>query len=184
MATSLVLLLQRCNFIRHVCWSSANLRYACLYNAPLSDMHAGLIYSDTRVWKVLLHQARFLVCQKSTSHVYRLRVCKTYQLPSWTPSWIYRILSDALAASLGCYKDDFCNWRISKMQIPGVCRPSENFLIFFWNKLPFGRPFCLNSFFIFRFLLWAKCIQLDSNAIANNLRKKWVWDTFPYHTIF
>ena len=30
---------------------------ACLYSATLSDMHAGFIYSDTYVCKVLLHQA-------------------------------------------------------------------------------------------------------------------------------
>ena len=45
-ATSLVLLLQRCHYIRHVCWSSATLRHTCLYSAALSDMHAGFIYSE------------------------------------------------------------------------------------------------------------------------------------------
>ena len=48
---------------------------------PLSDMpactvqqamHSGIIYSDTRVCKVLLHQARYLVCYKSSRHAYRL----------------------------------------------------------------------------------------------------------------
>ena len=38
----------------------------------LSDMHAGFIYSDTRVCKVLLHQTRILVCYESTRHVFRL----------------------------------------------------------------------------------------------------------------
>ena len=46
--------------------------YACLNSTTLSDMHAVFIYSDTRVCKVLLHQARNLVCYKSTRHVYRL----------------------------------------------------------------------------------------------------------------
>ena len=50
-ATSLVLVLQKCNYIRHVCWPGATLRYACLYSATLSDMHAGFIYSDTHVCK-------------------------------------------------------------------------------------------------------------------------------------
>ena len=97
--------------------SCATLRNTCLYSATLSDMHAGFIYSDTRVCKVLLHQARNLVYYKSTRHAYRLgaapTVCKTYQLPSWTPSWIYQILSDALTASLRCYKDDAWTSRIS-----------------------------------------------------------------------
>ena len=45
------------------------------------------------------------------------RGCKTYQLPAWTPSLIYQILSDASDASLGCYKDDVWNSRISKISI-------------------------------------------------------------------
>ena len=72
MATSLVLLLQGCHYIRHVCWSGATLRYAWSYRATLSDMHAGFIYSDTGVCEVLLDQARNLICYKSTRHVFRL----------------------------------------------------------------------------------------------------------------
>ena len=48
----------------------------------------------------------------------------------------------------------------------------EDFLLFFCNKLPFWRPFCLNSYFIFIVVLGAKCLKLDSNVIANNLREK------------
>ena len=77
MATRLVLLLQNCHYIRHVCWSGTTLRYACLYSATLSDMYAGLNYSDTRVCKVLLHQARNLVCYKSTRYAYRLGTAPT-----------------------------------------------------------------------------------------------------------
>ena len=72
MATIMVLFLQRCHYIRHVCRSGATLRYACLYCATLSDMHAGFIYLDTRACKVLLHQARNLVCSKATRHAYML----------------------------------------------------------------------------------------------------------------
>ena len=72
MATSLVPLLQRCHYIRHVCQSSATLRYACMYSATLSDLHTGFIYSASRVCKVLLHQAGNLVCYKPTRHAYRL----------------------------------------------------------------------------------------------------------------
>ena len=39
--------------------------------ATLSDMHAGLIYSNRRDCKVLLYQARHLVCHKSIRHAYR-----------------------------------------------------------------------------------------------------------------
>ena len=42
----------------------------------------------------------------------------------------------------------------------------------------------MNSYFFF-ILLEAKCLQQDSNFIANNLRgKKWVSDIFSYHTFF
>ena len=34
------------------------------------------------------------------------------------------------------------------------------------------RPFCLHSYFIFIFLLDAKCLQVDFNFIAINLREK------------
>ena len=81
------------------------------------------------------------------------RVCKTYQLPVWTPSWIYQILSDASAASLGCYKDDGCNSRISKISIlhanPRSLSVSRKIFVYFCNKLPFWRQFCLHSYFIF-----------------------------------
>ena len=75
-------------------------------------------------------------------------------------------------------KSAFC------MQIPGVCRSLGKFSLYFCNKLPFWRPFCLHSYFIFIFLLEAKCLQQDSNFIANNLREKWVETFFPCHTIF
>ena len=42
-----------------------------VYSATLPEMHAWFIYSDTRVCKVLLYQARHLVCHKSIRHVYR-----------------------------------------------------------------------------------------------------------------
>ena len=84
------------------------------------------------------------------------RVCKTYQLQSWTLSWIYQILSDdASAASLGCYSDDVCNSRISKISNlhanPWSVLVSGKIYLYFCNKQPFWRPFCLHSYFIFIF---------------------------------
>ena len=80
---------------------------------------------------------------------------------------IYQILSDASAASMGCYKDDVCNSRISKINILHAnlwsLSVSGKILSYFCNKLPFWRPFCLHSYFIYIFLLEAKCLQLDSN---------------------
>ena len=38
--------------------------------------------------------------------------------------------------------------------------------------MQFWRSFCPHSYFIFIFLLEAKCLQLDSNFTAINLRKK------------
>ena len=68
---SLVLLVQRCHYIRHVCWHGAALRYACLNSATLSDMHAVFIYSYMRVCKVLIYQVRHLFCYKPIRHAYR-----------------------------------------------------------------------------------------------------------------
>ena len=60
----------------------------------------------------------------------------------------------------------------------------EDFLIFF-NKLPFLRPFCLPSHFIRYILLEAKCLLLDSNFIAYNLRGRiGLRHFFTYRTIF
>ena len=41
-----------------------------MYSATLSNMRAGYIYSDMRVCKMLLYQARHLVCHKSIRHAY------------------------------------------------------------------------------------------------------------------
>ena len=68
---SLVISVQRCHYIRHVCWHGATLRYVCLNSATLSDMRAGFIYSYTWVCKVLLYQVRHLVCYKPIRHAYR-----------------------------------------------------------------------------------------------------------------
>ena len=62
-------------------------------------------------------------------------------------------------------KEVFC------MQIPGVCQSQGRFSHIFGNKLLSWRPSCLHSYFIFIWLQ-ARCLQLDSNFIANNLRKK------------
>ena len=57
------------------------------------------------------------------------------------------------------------------MQIPLVCLSQGKKFLYFCNKLSFGGHFvCILIFF----LLDAKCLQLDSNFIANNLREKWV----------
>ena len=63
-------------------------------------------------------------------------------------------MSDASVASLGCYKDDVCNSRISKISIlnanPWSLPVSKKiFLYFFFNKLPFWRPFCLHFHFFY-----------------------------------
>ena len=57
------------------------------------------------------------------------------------------------------------------MQIPGVCQSQGRFSHILCNKLPFWRPSYPHSYFIFIWL-HAKCLQSDSNFIANNLRKK------------
>ena len=148
---------QRSHYIRHVCLSGVTLSYACLYSATLSEMHAGFIYSDTRVCKVFsIRQGIWSVANLSdmpTGKVPLSQVGKTCWLPSWTSSWICHILSDLWIASLGCYKNDICNSRISKIQhfafksqeFAGL---REDFLIFV-NKPASWRPSCPHSYFIF-----------------------------------
>ena len=80
-------------------------------------------------------------------------VCKNRRLPSWIPTWIYQTLSYAWVASLGCYKADICNSRLSKISILNAnpwTRPASVTLLslFFCNKLLFWRPSCLHSYFI------------------------------------
>ena len=117
------------------------------------------------------------------------RVRNTYQLPAWAPSGIYQILSDASAASLGCYKYGVSNSRISKISIlhtiPWSLPVSGKMFLHFCNILPFWRPFSLPSYFIFVFLSEAKCLQLDSNFISINLKKKMGFRHFSIsHNLF
>ena len=64
-------------------------------------------------------------------------------------------------------KSAFC------MQIPGVCRRQGKFSYIFVINCHFGGHFvCILISFLY--FLGAKCLQLDSNFIANNLREKWV----------
>ena len=80
------------------------------------------------------------------------------------------------------------NSRISKISIlhanPWSLWASGKTFFHFCNKVPFWRPFCLHSYFIFIFLLEAKCLQLDSNFIVNNLREKYGFETFFHGTQF
>ena len=58
--------------------------------------------------------------------------------------------------------------------IPRICWSQGTFCLY---KLPSWRPSCPHSYFI---CIWsqAKCLLLDSNFIANNLRKKMRFYTF------
>ena len=156
-------------------------------------MHAGFIYPDTRVCKALLYQARHLVCHKSIRYAYRqgsapTGLKKTCHLPSWTPSWIYKILNDAWIASLGCYNNNVCNSRISKIcrQIPGVCRPHGRFSYIFCNKLPSWRPSCPHSSILLIFYLVTSWVSSFSFQLHSwQLKEENVFQTFfPYHTVF
>ena len=159
MVTILLLLLQRCHYIRHGCWSFVTLRYGCLYYQTC--MLGSFIQIHMFVKCFSIRQDIWSVTNPPdmpTGKVPLPRVCETCQLPYWTPSWIYQILSDTsikIIASLGCYKDDVCNSRISNISIlhanPCSLPVSEKIYLYFCNKLPIGRPFCLLSYFIFLF---------------------------------
>ena len=70
------------------------------------------------------------------------------------------------------------------MKFPGISWSQGRFSYIFCNEPPSWRSYCLHSNLIF---IWkqAKCIQLDSNFIANNLRKQMgLRHFFLYQTIF
>ena len=77
---------------------------------PLSDMPACTVQLYQTCMLGSFIQIRvFVKCfsiRQEILYITKPQVCKTYQLPAWTPSLIYRILSDA---SLGCYQDDAYN---------------------------------------------------------------------------
>ena len=78
-------------------------------------------------------------------------------------------------------KSAFC------MQIPGACKPQGKCSHIFVINSHFDSHFvCIFFFnFFFIFLLEAKCLQLDSNFIANNLREKNGWRHFSIsHDVF
>ena len=108
-----------------------------------------------------------------TGKVQLPRVCK---ISATSLDAILNISNSERCISWGCYKGDVCNSRISKISIlhanPWSLSFSGKIFLYFCNKLPFWRPFCLNSYFVFIFLLEVKCLQLDFNFIADNLRKK------------
>ena len=132
---SLVLPVQRCHYIRHVCWTDATLRYACLYSATLLAVYAGYNYSDTGSCS---HGFVKLVGYHPRRHLEYIK-----------------ILNDAWISSLGCYTDNVCNLKISKISIlhanPWSLPVSgKTFSFIFCNKLPSWRPSCphLILFFI------------------------------------
>ena len=71
----------------------------------LSGMCAGFMNSSTHVCKVLLYQARYLFCYKSsdmpTGRMPLAQGCKTCPVPSWMPSSIYHILNDVFYSITG-----------------------------------------------------------------------------------
>ena len=81
------------------------------------------------------------------------QVWKTCRLPSWMPSWIYKILNDVWIASLGCYNDNVCNSRISKSlhANPWSLPVSWEIFLYFCNTLPSWRPFCPHYYVLFLF---------------------------------
>ena len=138
--TSLVLALlpvHKCHYIRHVCGSGAILRYACLYSATLSSLHAGFIYSDMRVCKMLLHQAQHLDCYNTSDKpigiVPLLRLCKT----SWSPTILDAILnlsnSELNMNSITWMLQGLCLYVIQESEQLAFCRHSlrEDFPLFF-----------------------------------------------------
>ena len=146
---------QRCHYIRHVWWSGATLRYACLYKLQLYQtcMLGSWIHLRMFVKCYSIKQGIWSVTNPSDMPTGRMPLpqgCKICWVPSWMPSWIYQILNDVLIAPLGCYKDNVCSSKISKikfcMKIPGAYQSSGRFSYIFCYKLASWRPSCPHSF--------------------------------------
>ena len=150
MVKIMLLLLERCHYIRHGCWSCVTLRYACLY---IQFCQAFMLSSFIQIHAfVRCFSARVLRLQvRCRSHGFVKLVCyHPGRELEYIKFWVMQT-----GASLGCYKDDVCYSKISKnsicMQIPGVCRSQRKFSYIIFNKLPFWRPFFQHSpsFFLF-----------------------------------
>ena len=143
----------KCNYIRHACWVHEFI-YACLLSAALSSKVSG---------RLQIHQTCLQVgCRSHRYHPGRNL--------EYSKFWI----------SLRCYNDNVCSSKISKikfcMQILGAHQSQGRFsYIFFCYKLPscgyLGGHLGRILFLLF-ICLQAKCLQLDFNFIAYNLRKK------------
>ena len=159
MVTSLVLPVQRCYYIRYVCWFGATLRYACLYSATLSDMHAGFIYSGTYT----------CICSNSPSGKVSglLKIHQTCLQVRCRSHWFVNLSATILDAILNISNSEWCMNYYSNhrdvtrmmpviqesgklefcMQIPGVYWSQGRFSYIFWQKnLPLWRPYCLHSY--------------------------------------
>ena len=157
MVTSLLLPVQSCHYISHVCWSSAILTYICLYSVTLlSDIHAVFIYSDT------------CICTASPSDKASglLQIHITCLLVRCCSRWFVN-LSAKLDAILNISNSEWCvnsnHWDVTRMisviqesvkfefcmQIPGVYWSQGIFSYIFCNKLPTWQLYCLHSYFIF-----------------------------------
>ena len=98
---SQICLLVQCNSFRHACWVHLS-RYMCLLSASPSGKKPGMLQIHQTCLQVRCGSHGFvkLVSNQPGRHLE-----------------LFQILSDASAASLGCYKDDVCNSRISKSSI-------------------------------------------------------------------
>ena len=83
-----------------------------------------------------------------------------HQLHHWDVTRMMTVTQESV-------KSAFCMHCVIFWSLP----VSGKIFLYFCNILPFWRPFCMHSYFIFIFLLKAKCLQLESYFIANNLRK-------------
>ena len=84
-----------------------------------------------------------------------------------------------MSVTQGSVKSAFC------MQNLGVCQSQGKFSYSFVINCHFGGQFGRILILFFISLLEANCLQLDSNLIAINLRKRNRFKTFfRYHTIF
>ena len=147
-------LLVQCSSIRHACWVHL-FRYTCLKSVSPSSKTSGMLQ---------IHQTCLQV--RCGSHGFATSLDAILNISNSE-----RCIISCITGML-----QFCNSRISQISIlhanPWSLSASGKIILYYCNKLPFWRPFRLHSYPIFIFLLEAKCLQLHSNFIANNIREK------------
>ena len=142
MVTSLVLPVQRCHYIRHVCLSGATLTYSCLYSATLSDRHAGFNYLDT------------CICSASPPGKASglLQIHQTCLQVRCFSRWFINLSATILDAFLNISNSEWCmnsnHWDVTRMisviQVSVILEFCMQIHGVYWSQVKFSYIFLIN----------------------------------------